>query len=170
MFEINDTIFYGGDGVCTITEISKKKCGTNTFLYYVLKPLYQNNSTIFVPVNNESLVSKMRNVLTKDEAYNIINALPIKYDIWTDNKNERLQTFKEILASGNPLDLIKLITTLYNHQKEQVLLGKRLNRSDEQQLKDAEKMLYDEFAVALEIQPDEVLPFITKHINATAQQ
>lgn len=42
--------------------------------------------------------------------------------------------------------------------------------SDERFLKEAEKMLYDEFALVLNIREDEVLPFIMKQIDIEEKQ
>ena len=41
--------------------------------------------------------------------------------------------------------------------------------SDERFLKDAERLLYDEFALVLRIKPDQVLPFILKQINSAQE-
>lgn len=44
-------------------------------------------------------------------------------------------------------------------------LKKRLHISDESFLKDAEKLLYEEFAHVLNITKDQVLPFIMRQIE-----
>ena len=40
-----------------------------------------------------------------------------------------------------------------------------MHLTDEKYLKDAEKMLHDEFAVVLNISPDQVVPFIRKQLG-----
>ena len=68
MYSVNEKIHYGGSGVCVIQEIATMRFGRTREKYYVLKPVYQNSSVIYVPVENEALVSKMRPVLSREEA------------------------------------------------------------------------------------------------------
>ena len=39
MFQINDTVVYGAQGVCRIEEISKREMAGKAMEYYVLKPV-----------------------------------------------------------------------------------------------------------------------------------
>ena len=38
-YQINDTVMYGADGVCIISEITERKIGTEIHKYYILKPV-----------------------------------------------------------------------------------------------------------------------------------
>ena len=58
-----------------------------------------------------------------------------------------------------------MIKALYIHKQQQKQRGRKLHLADEKFLRDAEKMLYDEFAYVLEISPNEVLNFITSTLN-----
>ena len=46
MININDTILYGSEGVCTVVDIVERDFGGKAMQYYVLKPVYNNSSTI----------------------------------------------------------------------------------------------------------------------------
>ena len=59
MFQVNDMVLYGTNGVCKVVDIDERDCGGRMVEYYILKPIYAANSTIFVPVNNEKLTSMM---------------------------------------------------------------------------------------------------------------
>lgn len=59
MYSVGQTVLYGSNGICNIEEITTKEISGMSIDYYVLKPLYSQNSTLFVPVNNEKLVSKI---------------------------------------------------------------------------------------------------------------
>ena len=72
MYSVNEKIHYGGSGVCVIQEIATMRFGRTRERYYVLKPVYQNSSLIYVPVENQQLVSKMRPVLTREEVDRLI--------------------------------------------------------------------------------------------------
>ena len=75
-YSVNDTVLYGAEGVCRVAEIIQRDFGSGTVDYYVLRPVYNENSTIFVPVNNPALTDKIRRVLSADEIREIIRSMP----------------------------------------------------------------------------------------------
>ncbi len=159
MYKVGEDVLYGSNGVCTITEITNKKIAGKTIEYYVLKPVYSETSTLFVPVHNEALVSKIRSVLSKDELNSILSNLPDPPE-WNDNKNDRLELFKNVISEGNCLKLITLIRLIHNHEQIQVSKGKRLHISDERILKEAEKMVCDEISLVLQVDRSRALELI----------
>ena len=165
MFNVNDTVLYGIEGVCRITELTERDFRGKKVKYYVLKPVYKENATLFVPMDNKTLVGKMRIVPTAEEIKKIIREMPAEESIWIEDENTRKARYKEIIAGGDSRELVQLIKTLYLHQKEQRAKGKKLHMAEERFFKEAEKMLYDEFAVVLGMKPGEVLPFILKQID-----
>lgn len=165
MYEIGNNVIYKNDGVCKITKIIFRTFKNREIEYYVLNPVHNSNAEILIPKNNPDLVGKMRKVLTKDEIIQIIEAMPDEEDIWISDENNRKERYREILTSGDRTELVKLIKTLYVHKQNQKQCGRRLHLTDERFLRDAEKMLYDEFAFVLEIEPDEVLGFISSKLN-----
>ena len=48
MFQINDTVVYGAQGVCRIEEISKREMAGKAMEYYVLKPVYAVSCGLFL--------------------------------------------------------------------------------------------------------------------------
>ena len=89
----------------------------------------------------------MRRVLSEEEIYELIKTMPDKESSWIDNKNERSNHFRSILASGDRVEIIKLIKTIYQHKEELRTTGKKLHTTDEQFFREAEKVIYDEFAL-----------------------
>jgi len=165
MYKIGTTVIYRSEGVCRITDITVKRFRDKKIEYYVLKPVYKENSEIFVPKDNLELVGKMKRVMTKEEIYSLINNMPNEESIWIANENDRKEKYKEILVRGDRTELVQLIKTLYVHKQNQKQVGKKLHLADERFLKDAERMLYDEFAFVLDITPSQVLPFIVGEIE-----
>lgn len=165
MFCVGDTVLYGSQGVCRIVGTDEKKLGGTKVEYFVLKPVYDENSTLFVPSTNTNLISKMRNVLSAQQIYDMIKTMPDENTIWIEDENERKQKYQQIVIEGNRQKLVQIIKTLHLHQISQEEKGKKLHQADENILKQAEKLLYNEFALVLNIQPDEVLPFITEQIK-----
>lgn len=156
MFCVGQTVLYGSNGVCMVDDVTEKRIGKTKMQYYVLKPLCNNTSTLFVPTANQQLVSKMRRILTEDEAEAILRNLPPCGD-WNDNKQERSEQFRAIITEGSCVELIRLIRLVRTHGQELLAGGKRLHISDERFLKEAEKMICEEFSLVLHISRDEVL-------------
>lgn len=156
MFGVGQTVLYGSNGVCTIDAVTKKQIGKNWMEYYVLKPVGAASSTLFVPTSNEQLVGKIRSVLTADEINALLGALP-DCQPWDDNKQTRSDTFRAVIAAGDCRSLLQLIRQIHAHEQEQLAKGKRLHLSDERFLKEAEKMICEEFSLVLDIPRDEVL-------------
>lgn len=160
MFEVNDTVVYGSQSVCTISEISEKKIGGEKVLYYALRPVFDEKSTVYVPCKNGGLTAKMRPILSRDEVEELIQALRHETLDWVENDSERKTQYGEIIKTGDRCELAKLIRVLYLHRANQKEVGKKLHVSDEILLDRAQKLLHEEFAVVLEIQPHEVPAFI----------
>lgn len=165
MYQINDTIIYGTNGICKIIDITDKNFSGKKAEYFILKPLNNQASTIYVPVNNEDLKKKMRRILSPSEIYQIIHDMPMEESIWIENENERKEKYKEMIARGDRRELVKIIKALYTHQQQLQAKGKKLHVADERFFKEAEKLLYEEFAIVLNIKPEEVLPFLLEQIQ-----
>ena len=165
MFKVNDYVVYGTTGVCQIIDIRKEKdiYSNGEIEYYVLQPVFNNNMTVMTPVNNEKVL--MREVMTKDEVLSLIAAMPEEETIWINDYRERCDKFKAALKTGECEEWVKLIKTLYLEKKEKTALGKKLMKSDEDIMGAAEKNLYEEFAIALNISPNEVVSYIHNHIS-----
>ena len=166
MFKVNDYVMYGSTGVCKIIDISKEKhisINSEETDYYVLHPVFNDNIVIKIQVNNPN--TSMRPILTKDEVLSLIKTMPETETVWIDDNRERSEYFKSILKSKESEGWAKLIKTLFLEKEARSLVGKSLTKTDEGIMNTAEKLLYEEFAVALDITPDEVLPFIQEYIT-----
>lgn len=107
----------------------------------------------------------MRRVLSKEDIYKLIKAMPDNETIWIEDKNVRKQKYNNIIINGDHEQLVKLIKTLYLHREEKLKSGKNFHVQDQQFLDTCEKILYDEFSTVLNIKPDQVIPFIINTIN-----
>lgn len=165
MFSKDDIVMYASQGVCKITDITTKEVCGQKIEYYVLKPIYSDTALLYIPIANEKLASQLRRVLTKDEIIDLIKSLKEEDVEWIENENMRKEKYKELLSCGDRRGLIGMIRTLYIHKEKLSEHGKKLHIVDERFFKDAEKILYDEFALVLDIKTDEVLPFIKKQLE-----
>ena len=165
MFCVNDTVFYGPQGVCKITEIKKITLCGKSEEYYILKPVYQSRSTFYIPLANQELTEKMHKVLSKDEIEELIDAMPQEDTLWIEDDAVRKEMYNKIIASGNRRKIAGIIKTLYLEQAKRQEEGKRLKQKDEQILARAEELLYHEFALVLDISPEQVVPLLQKKMD-----
>ncbi len=156
MFNVGDIIVYGAQGICKIDRCETKQIGRQTADYYVLKPLYNENTAVFVPVENEKLAAKMQSILSKTQAENLIKKVPQISIIETKDENKKRDEYKSVLASGDRERLIAVIKTIRFERDVRRENGKKLNISDEQILHNAELLLYNELAFVFGVTPDKV--------------
>ncbi len=165
MYQVGDTVLYGAEGVCVIDDISSRDFGGEKREYYVLKPVHQSGSTFYLPTCSPAVKDKLKKILSSEQIYELIRAMPEEGSIWIEDENERKQKYKEIIQSGDRLELIRMIRTLYFHREELKEAGRKFHLCDEHFMKEAEKLLYDEFAHVLNIPPEQVLPFIVEQVE-----
>lgn len=171
MYQIGDMVLYGMEGVCKITGKEHRATAGVEGDYYVLKPIENEQATVWVPAGNPQLVHKMRKLLSLDEVYHLIHQMASQPVMpWEDNDRVRRDQFQAVLRSGDRMSLISMIRTLYLHQQELAAKGKKLHLADEKQMKEAEKQLHEEFAHVLHIDRDQVVPFIVREIESQQQQ
>jgi len=166
MFKVKDYVVYGLNGVCQIADIRKDNYDkSNETEYYILKPVYNTSITsIMVPVKNSNIM--MRAISTKNDVLSLIARMPdIETTSWIDNDTQRTNQFKAALRTGKTEEWVKIIKTLYQEKKARSAVNKKLTTTDEGLLNTAEKHLNEEFAIALDISPDEVVSYIRKHIS-----
>lgn len=168
MYNIGDVVAYGTTGVCRIDSECEQKAKGIKRKYLVLKPLHQLNSTVYVPMDNENLMGKLKKLLTKEDIDGIISAAADEETQWITNESERTSKFREIIKSGDRFQLMQMVRVLYKKQRERFAKGKRLHASDEMLFREAERLLFDEFAVVLGISTDQVFEFISQKLGHTA--
>lgn len=163
MFKITDNIIYGTTGACVIDDIKTENFKGVATQYYVIRPIYDKNSVIFAPVGKSE--NKMRKILSAEQVYELINSIESTGNLWIENEVERKEKFSELIKKGDRAELVALVRTLYLKREEQQKSGKKLHIADQKAMDSAEKLLYEEFAFVLDIELDQVVPFITKQIQ-----
>lgn len=157
MFDIGDYVVYKRD-VCKIVGIKEKYY--KDMDYFSLEPVFDSTLKIDVPKNSNLL----RNVLSKEEVENTIDKIPTIEVIETNDKlleNE----YKKLLHDGGYDGLIKIIKTTYLRNSDRLNNKKKVSEKDENYFNLAEKYLYNEFAVALEVSPEEAKEYVINKVN-----
>ena len=169
-FDIGEYVSYGINGMCNIEDIRPMQLSQSVekMMYYILRPESNPKSTIFVPVNNQKLVSKMREPMTKDEINAMLVRMKDRTLEWDKDVRFRTESFHEILNNGVNQDLILMIRCLHRKRQELVQLGKKLPARDSNTLKTAERLVEEEFAHVLHIKCEEVSDYIRDVLDPSA--
>lgn len=164
MFKKGDAVIYGSQ-VYIVEGTTQKTIGKVTRDYYALKNAYDEKNTAFIPTDNEKLLSKMRHILSREQILEMISEFPNAKSIWVEDDKERSASFRAILEKGDRREIAQLVKTLFEMKKALSEKGRRLHTADEAIFLRAEKVICEEFALVLNIKPDEVIPFIGEQLK-----
>ncbi len=154
---VGDYIVYKKD-VCKIIGI--KKNYYRDMDYYVLEPITDNSLKIEVPINNKFI----RDVISVERANDIIDNIRNINVIECDDKLIE-NKYKELLATNLHEDLIRIIKTAYLRNKERIDNRKKISDKDEYYFELAEKYLYNEIGIVLNMNYDDTKEYIVNRVN-----
>ena len=132
-------------------------------LYYLLVPLDNKNSRLYVPIDTAE--NSLRRALSEEEAWEVIEKIPEVEAAWIANDKLREQTYKEAIHSCNPTALVSIIKNLYIRKKQRREQGKKSTATDERYFKLAEDNLYAELAFALGKEKNQMRQIIAETIE-----
>lgn len=161
-YQKGDHVRYGTNGVCVIADIETMTSMDRRSVkdYYVLRPVAESGTKIFVPLDNPALLGKMHAILTREEINEAIRQSAADPLPWVGDRNRRSEAFKEILKTAEPFPLLQLCSCIHGRRLQLSQEGKRLSGSDEAILKQAERLVENEFAFSLDIPRGEVAAYI----------
>ena len=165
MFNKGEYIVYGTTGVCQVRDITAMSTDGSgkEKLYYVLEPVGVSGSRIMTPVEGNKSI--LRPILSRDEAYRLIDGIQDVDQLWITDDKQRESKYKEALKTCDCREWIGIIKTLHFRKKDRLARGKRLTEVDERYLKKAKENLYRELSIPLEIPAEEVETFIAERIK-----
>jgi RNA polymerase-interacting CarD/CdnL/TRCF family regulator len=159
MFKIDDYIMYGTTGVCKVLDITNEKfINGEDRKYYVLTPIYYNDTIIKIPVDNKKV--SMRKIISKEAVNSLISSMPNMENLWIDDDRKRNQKFTTMLKGGQCEDLIQMVRSIYLDKEYKKSIGKKTYQADNEIMKEAERLVNEEFATILNISLEEVTPYI----------
>ena len=147
MYSAGDIIIYGTKGVCRVESVGHLSVSddlTADKLYYTLSPLFgKEGEKIYSPVDTNVFI---RNLISPSEVEDCIEIVSHKKTEGLNcrNKRELAEKYKAIIKSLNG----KFEDAKENHKK--------FSQMDMDFLRNAENIVYGEFAVVLHISKEEV--------------
>ena len=159
MYKVGTYLSYRAEGICVVTEIRSQKFGmlNEHKDFYILSPFRDPNSKLFVPMDSEMLLSKMRPICSAEDVNALAEALIDKRLEWDTQPRKRSNYFKDILSDGDREMLISLIHTINAKEKELSAVGKHVTQGDLNALERAKRMLVNEFSFTNDINDEQVL-------------
>lgn len=166
MYQIGDQVVYGIHGVCKIVDQEERVVDRKTVTYLVLEPVDQESSRYLIPTHNASAMAKLRPMLTVEELQSLLHSEEIRDGGWIREENLRKNTYRELITSGDRVELLKMLHSLYSHKKNQISAGKKVHLADDNFLRDAEKLLASEISVVMNLPAEEARAYLRKALNA----
>ncbi len=168
MFEIGSCVIYRAEGVCVVSDIRNESFGAigKEEQYYILTPVNDGRSTVFVPLANDKLVGYMRKLLSADEINAMVEELKDERLEWVVDSRARSVMFREILALGDRRQLCVLVNTVAEKLEQTIAQGRKAGTTDLGTLHKAVTMLYGEFCATTNIDtPEKILPLLRGEIK-----
>ena len=148
MYQIGDYIVKSVNGICEVKDIIHPDFVDDTKkLYYLLQPLSDEKTLLYVPTSRND--GSMRPVITKKEAQELIQMIPVINEPWINNERDRERNYKEAIKSNNPQKLIGIIKLIYQRKKMRQEQGKKTTIIDNQYFDKAENLLYSELEIVM---------------------
>ena len=165
-FDIDSYVVYGKVGLCRVAGRQAVAFGDRANSeYYVLNPVSDSRSAVYVPCDNPELVTRMRKPMQREEIDDLLACASVESMPWIDDRNERHAAFRETLSTGDRRQLLQMICSLYDKKREKVETGKHLSSADESVLQESVRLLEEEFALALELSRSEVAVYIREKLE-----
>lgn len=158
MYKIGDYLVYKKD-VCKVKEVKK----INDLDYYTLVPVDDETLTIDVPTDNR--MGWIRDVISEESAKEFINNIPKINTIENIEEKYIENTYKNLLYNGTHEDLVKIIKTAYLRNQERINSKKKISDRDSNYFEKAEKYLYNELSIALNMSFDETKEYIINKVQ-----
>lgn len=163
MFKIGDIVVYR-NSVCEIVGVREAYFESKD--YYVLRSVFRISVTLYAAME-DATPPVLRRTMSKRAALNLIDAyssiklfdeafLRIQANKNTLSERRIKEEYERHMKRYEPIDLIVVIKSAYLRIEESKSLGKRASAVDKKFLRLASRLLYEELAVSLEVDLDEV--------------
>ncbi|MBR6071979.1 MAG: hypothetical protein IKP77_04010 [Acholeplasmatales bacterium] len=152
-------------GICEISDIIEMSLGGKKNQYYVLHPLRETKTELTLPVDNPMTKIRLHPLLSEGDINDLIHQIPFLDVYWIERDNDRKVQFGDIVKSGDRKETLRLIKCIKYHAHDIKDKGRKLHATDETAMKDAEKLILDEFSYVLGIERDKMSIIINTELE-----
>ena len=165
IFQVGDRVLYGIHGVCCAVDRETRHTNGKDIVYLVLEPVGQEGARFLIPVHNAAAMAKLHPMLTKKDVDDLLDSDDVRSDCWIPDENRRKQAYRELIGSGDRVQLLRMVRTLHIHKASQAAAGRKCHICDENFLRDAEKLLTVEFSMVLNMEPNRVRTYLRERLE-----
>lgn len=165
MYQAGEWVLYGSHGVCRVIGTEKQLVNRKRTQYLVLEPRNQSESRFYLPTENASALSKLQPVLSREDLLDLIASERVREDAWISEENLRKQYYRELIGSGDRTALMRMVRSLYRYRAAQIAAGRKFHQSDDNFLRDAEKLLASEIALVLELSTEAARNYLREQLK-----
>lgn len=155
MYAVGTPVLYRRMGVCQVESIGSPPFQKDSDrCYYKLRALFSSSGErIYIPVD---AAAALRPLIGHGEASGYLQRLPhLKPQLFRSKRPADLAAhYQGVLASCEPEKCLLLLKEIYLKQRELFAHSKKLGQVDCKYLKVVERLVCEEFAVALDTTPD----------------
>lgn len=159
MFEKGSYVIYKRD-VCKIVDITNNKYTNKES--YILEPFFDKSLKISIPTDDKN--GYLRKLITKEEIEEVIKSIP-KIQVLDINSHNLENEYRNLLHSGNIIDLIKIIKTTYQRNEQRTKAKRSIGEKDKEYFNKAEKYLYNELSVVLNLSYEETKNYVISKVR-----
>ena len=166
MFEKGEYVVYGSKGVCWIQDITNIDIpgADQKRLYYIMHPVQNSEQTLYLPTDSTKAI--IRRVMTREEANQLIQEIPLIEDLEVPNEKQREASYRQALNGCSGRAWVSILKTLNKRKEERLAAGKKVTALDERYLRVTEQELYGELSVVLGIEKEHMHDYIQEQIAA----
>lgn len=153
MYRKSDIIVYPNGGVCVIEDIGKPEFIQSDDVYYQMRSLINNLGTIYVKV--DQVRSKIRTIITCEEAETLIAQIPTMEPIYNVNDKVRDREFNDIIKSCECEQALCMMKGIFTERIRKSAAGKNLCLNDDRNYNAISKLIFLEFSLALSMSAEQ---------------
>ncbi len=148
-YEVGSYIMHESSGVCRVQSIEERALSGkgSERLYYLLEPVFMSGSQVITPV--EGARQRIRDVITAEDVRAIEDAIVGLEILDAPNERQMAEIYKERIAAFDPMELARIIKTVFVRRRIRMEAGKKIMSQDEKALAVAGRKLYEEIAFVL---------------------
>ncbi|MBD9074708.1 hypothetical protein EGP91_01710 [bacterium] len=157
MKKIGEYVVYRKE-VCEIKDV--KENPVNHVMSYKLVPITDKSLTMNIPVDNEFI----RDLMTLEDINVLIGQIkdiPILLGEAKQLENE----YKRVLNEGTNYGLVQIIKTTYERNQARIKNNKKVSEKDNRYFEMAEKYLYNEMAIVLNMTTEDVRDYVIEQVS-----
>ena len=159
-FEVGDNAVHPAHGVGEVTSIEEREIAAEIQRFYVLK-IHENGTKVMVAIDSAKKMG-LRKPISRNDAKKVIESLRSKKIAVTSQPwNRRQREYNEMLNSGSPFEVAKVLRDLYRLRGE-----KELSFGERQLYERALARVVSEIAIARKVAESKIQGEIEEILSA----